>query len=139
MHKAKELVILQNEDTGLWYLEPDWKTVLYEEGLGDMREIEAPYPMALHDVEDVLRLEVDRRNKCIDKRMLVIDWLYDLLTQEVEPAIMQEETEYISNVLNYLKFKQEHPEIIDANEKTVKDNKLKEILKSGMSFTKKLN
>ena len=139
MFKAKECTIFQDTTSELWYLDPDWKATLYSQDLGNVKGLSAPFTVTWADVEDFLRLEVERRNKSEDKRKLVMDWLYDLFTQEIDPTMMQEETDYIANVMDYLKFKSEHPEIANDNgtQVPVSDDKIKQLLSSGMSFSKK--
>ena len=107
IYKAKELTISQL-DNEVWYLEPEWQDILYRAGLGELDNLEDSYLDGWYTVEDILKLEVDRRNAENDKKKDVIDWLYDLITAAVEPTIMQEETEYIKNLTEYLKTKNQN-------------------------------
>lgn len=100
--KAKEKTIQQLEN-GVWYLEPEWQDILYREGLGDLEDLTDSYLSGWYDVEDILKLEVDRRNARDSKKDEVINWLHDLITTTVEPAILQEETDYIKNVIEFMK------------------------------------
>jgi len=102
--KAKELTISQL-DNGLSYLEPEWQDILYREGLGDLEDLTDSYLDGWYTVEDILKLEVEKRNLAVSKKKEVIDWLYDLITATVEPAMLQEETEYIKNLTEYMKAK----------------------------------
>lgn len=102
IHKAKELTI-QQLDNGVWYLEPEWQDVLYRNGLGALDELENSYLSGWYDVEDILKLEVERRNARDSKQKEVVDWLYDLITANVEPAMLQEETDYIKQVTEFMK------------------------------------
>lgn len=104
--KAKELTIGQL-DNGVWYLEPEWQDKLYREGLGELDDLEDSYLSGWYDVEDMLKLEVERRNARDSKSKEVMDWLYDLITATVEPAMLQEETDYIKNVMEYMKLNHE--------------------------------
>ena len=100
--KAKELVVVQNEDNGMWYLEPEWRIVLNTTGINPIKctDFKADWFM----VEDNLKLEVERRNLANEtKKQNIIDWLYETLTAAVEPAIMQEETDYIKQVVEFMK------------------------------------
>lgn len=138
MYKAKEYTIFQDSTSQIWYLDPGWKATLCDQGLGKVKELQCPFTVTWADVEDFLRLEVERRNKCEDKHKLVMDWLYDLFTQDIDPTIMQEETDYIASVMDFLKFKTEHPEIVNSETQVpVADDKVKQLLNSGMSFSKK--
>ena len=100
--KAKELTI-QQFDNGVWYLEPEWQDILYRNNLGDLEDLEDSYLSGWYDVEDILKLEVENRNARDSKQKEVVDWLYDLITATVEPAIMQEETDYIKHVIEFMK------------------------------------
>lgn len=137
MYGATSYVLEQNDETGFWNIAPDWKIILYDNGLGDIDNVEAPFKVTWIDVEDYLRLEVEKRNKALDKRMLINNWLQELINNNIEPAVLQEETEYIANIMNYLKFKAEHPEITNAQNDNVKNDKLKDLLNSGLNFSKK--
>lgn len=100
--KAKNLTI-QQLDNGVWYLEPEWMDILYRNGLGILDDLEDSYLTGWYDVEDILKLEVERRNLQDSKKKEVIDWLHDLITTTVEPAMLQEETDYIKQVVEFMK------------------------------------
>ena len=100
--KAKDLTI-QQADNGMWYLEPEWQDMLFREGLGELDDLEDSYLSGWYDVEDILKLEVERRNLFASKEKFVVDWLYDLITTTVEPAMLQEETDYMKQVVEFMK------------------------------------
>lgn len=132
INKAYELVLLQDEDNGIWYLDPNWLHVLYTNGL-EIEKVSEEY-IGKHEVRDALKLEVERRNLHLnDKKQEVIDWLYDIITAKVEPQIMQEETEYVAQMLEYLKFREK-----TAGNKPIKNDQaqLPDTL-FGMDFKKK--
>ncbi len=137
MMKAKDIAISFDDDSQTYYLEPEWKTYLYENELGDLDSVSGAYPLTWFDVEDVLRLEVERLNKKMSKINHVVDWVYDLISQNIDPMMMQEETEYVANVLEYLKFRAEHPSQTFEEEPLPGDEKIKQLFQSGMSFSKK--
>ena len=100
--KAKELVIVQNEDNGMWYLEPEWRLVLNVSGLKDLRF--SDFRADWFIIEDNLKLEVEKRNLAAEtKKQQIIDWLHETITMQIEPAIMQEETDYIKQVVEFMK------------------------------------
>lgn len=100
--KAKNLTVHQL-DNGVWYLEPEWQDILYRNNLGAIDDLEDSYLSGWYDVEDILKLEVDRRNARDSKEKEVIDWLHELITATVEPAMLQEETDYIKQVTEFMK------------------------------------
>lgn len=100
--KAQELTI-DKLDNGVWYLEPRWKETLIRNNLDGLEEIDDYWIDDWKDVEDVLKLEVVRRNARDSKTNEVMNWLYDVISTTVEPAMLQEETDYIKNLVEYLK------------------------------------
>lgn len=107
--KAIDDVIVE-ADNGLCYLEPMWKTVLCDNGL-DIKDV-SDVKVEWSDVEDVLKLNVEKRNTENSLKPYVLNWIHDIITASIEPAVLQEETDYIKNLTEYLK--------------TNKDMKLKE-------------
>lgn len=95
-------------DNGTWYLEPEWKDIICREVEKNLEEIEDNYLTDWWDVENVLRLEVDKRNLQDDKKKDVINWLYELIHSTVEPTMLAEETEYIKNVIEFMKYSKEN-------------------------------
>ena len=102
INKAKELTINQL-DNEVWYLEPEWQDILFREGLGNLDELEDSYLDGWFTLEDILKLEAERRNKRDSRKEAVVNWLYDLITTTVEPAMLAEETDYIKNVVEFMK------------------------------------
>ena len=102
IHKAKEKTISQFEN-GSWYLEPEWKDIICREITSNLDIVEDNYLTDWHDIENVLTLEVLRRNTKDSKTNDVVNWLYELINTVVEPAMLEEETDYVKNVLEYMK------------------------------------
>lgn len=102
-YKIKELNVLQDEDSGVWYVNPDWVDATYRAGLGYLEDLEDSYITDWLDVKDILELEAARRNAKDDKKKQVIDWLYDVISAQVQPVMLQEETEYFKNLVEYMK------------------------------------
>lgn len=130
INKACNLVIMQDEDTGIWYLDPNWVHTLYTNGM-EIEAISENY-IDKYDVEDALKLEVDRRNIAKQsKKDAIIEWLYDIVTTKVEPQIMQEETEYVAQMIEYMRFRD-----TEAQKKAEQKKKLPNAL-NNMDFSKK--
>lgn len=100
INKAKELTIEQAEN-GLFYLEPMWKNILFSNKLNI--KLVSNTKTDWHEVEDVLKLEVEKRNTINSKVPAVINWLHELITAKIEPAMLQEETDYIQQVVEFMK------------------------------------
>lgn len=90
-------------DNGTWYLEPEWKDIICREIESNLEDIDDNYLTDWWDIENVLRLEVEKRNAQNNKKNEVIDWLYDLINSTVEPAMLEEENDYIKNVIEFMK------------------------------------
>jgi len=99
-NKSAGLTITQAEN-GLFYLEPLWKFILKDNQLNVSDVSDAEMDWA--EILEMLKLEVERRNSICTNRPLVEDWLFDTISATVEPAIMQEETDYIKNVIEFMK------------------------------------
>lgn len=101
MQKAKEVCIDRFVESGKWYLEPDWRIILRDNQLNNFKLQDAKIDWNI--VEDVLKLEVEKRNARDNKLGYVTDWLYDTLTSTVEPAMLSEETDLVKNMLELAK------------------------------------
>lgn len=106
--KAEELTIEQ-ADNGLYYLNPMWRSVLEDNRL-DMLDI-SDNSFDDDEIEDVLKLEVEKRNTENSVKPYVLSWIHDIITASVEPAVMQEETDYLKNLTEYLKANKEAKEM----------------------------
>lgn len=100
--QAEQLTVKQL-DNGTWYLEPEWKDLICRELESDLSNVEDNYLEDWWDVENVLQLEVERRNTQDSKKNDVINWLYDVINSTIEPAILDEENDYIRNLIEYMK------------------------------------
>ena len=100
INKAKEITI-ERTDNGVWYLIPEWKYILYrnEMAILKFRDFKPDW----YTIEDNLKLEVERRNKRDSNTKTVVDWAHGIISTNVEPAMLQEETDYIKNVMEYMK------------------------------------
>ena len=119
IYKAKELTVHQL-DNGTWYLEPEWQDILYRENLGALDDLEDSYLSGWYDVEDILKLEVEKRNAQNSKTKEVVQWVYDVITATLEPAMLQEENELVKNVVEYMQAKNNQTEEIVPKPKEMK-------------------
>ena len=102
--KAEELTIEQ-ADNGLYYLIPTWRSILEDNKL-DILDI-SDSGADEDEVEDILKLEVEKRNAVNSLNPYIMNWIHDIITASVEPAILQEETDYLKNLTEYLKTNKE--------------------------------
>lgn len=99
---AKENTISQ-ADNGKWYLEPEWRSIITDDNKQSIQFEGESNPRTIDQIEDSLKLEVERRNTSQDLSPMIMSWLYDVITTTVEPAVMKEETDYIKNVIDFMK------------------------------------
>lgn len=100
IEKAKDLTIAQ-ADNGLYYMEPMWRSILDDNELY-FNEI-SDAQVKPEDILEVLKLEVEKRNTVNSNKPYVLNWLYDLINTQVEPAMLQEETDFIKQVTEFMK------------------------------------
>ena len=110
IHKAKELTIVYNEESLTHYLEPEWQNILYSNGLGNFNDIKDMYIEDWNDLEDVLKLEVEKRNAVSSKKNLVYDWIYSIISSTVDPLMASEENDLVQSLIELAKTKKEKTE-----------------------------
>lgn len=135
MDEIFDLCISKTDESDLWYLTPHWRKLICEyKASNEIEFIECinRENVSLTELEDILRLEVERRNKIEDKSNLVNSWLYVLLSTQIEPTMLQEESEYIQSVVEFMKVKD------SIERKENKDDKVVHLDKFGkLNFSKK--
>ena len=100
INKATDLTIEQ-ADNGMFYLEPMWKNILISNKLNI--KLITDYKTDWHEIENVLKLTVEKRNTTGSNNPFIINWLFDIITAKVEPAILSEETDYIKQVTEFMR------------------------------------
>jgi len=100
VNKAAALTITQ-ADNGLFYIEPTWRSILHNNNLhfSSISDLTADW----NDIFNFLQLEVTKRNTISSKKPEVVNWLFDLITTQVDPAMLQEESDYIKQVTEFMK------------------------------------
>ena len=103
---AKEKTIKQLEN-GMWYLEPEWKDVICRDmEVKNVEDVKDGFLSDWWDVENILRLEVDKRNAQNNKLNYVVDWVYDILNEKVDPMMLNDEIELAKNMIESRKSKE---------------------------------
>ena len=113
IQKAKDLTIEQH-DNGVWYLKPEWRYELFVNKMTDFRfkDFRADWFI----IEDVLKLEVEKRNSKDSNKKAVVDWLHETITATVDPAMLEEENNQVKAMLELMKNNNELlKEIEDGN------------------------
>ena len=102
INKAMNATIEQTEN-GSFYLEPLWRNILHDSNL--FFDNVSDFEITPEIVFEVLRLEVEKRNTVNSKKNYVIDWLYELIINQVDSVMLEEETDYLKNLIAYLQEK----------------------------------
>lgn len=139
MKKAEEFVLSYDEDSGLTFLEPDYYAILVGLKMNPEKDI-GDIPLTWAQFEKRMELEVERRNKLDDRSKYVIDWLYSVLTSAIEPAMMQQESELMKNIMDYMNLNAELKEKEKSlNQKEEALDKKQNIVKMmpGINFSKR--
>lgn len=139
MKKAEEFVLSYDEDSGLTFLEPDYYAILLGLKMDPEKDI-SDIPLTWAQFEKRMKLEVERRNKLDDRSKYVIDWLYSVLTSAIEPAMMQQESELMKNIMDYMNLNAELKEKEKSlNQKEEALDKKQNIVKMmpGINFSKR--
>lgn len=139
MKKAEEFVLSYDEDSGLTFLEPDYYAILLGLKMDPEKDV-SDIPLTWAQFEKRMELEVERRNKLDDRSKYVIDWLYSVLTSAIEPAMMQQESELMKNIMDYMNLNAELKEKEKSlNQKEEALDKKQNIVKMmpGINFSKR--
>lgn len=139
MDKAKEIALLTNENTGLTYIRPDYEYILAasELKLADVSDFEH---VNMDIVHRQLLLERDMRNAQRDKTPVVMQWLYDVISTVIEPALVEEQNKLIQDMLAYRKERNaidERTKQLDQKQQALEEKSKIIPLNFGMDFSKK--
>lgn len=88
-------------DNGLFYLEPLWQNILNDSQLNikNISDVKTDW----NSVFDILKLEVEKRNTISSIKPYILNWVNDIISSTIEPAVLAEETDYLKNLTEYLK------------------------------------
>jgi hypothetical protein len=134
LSKAAGICIGKSEVSELFFVEPLWETYVKTE-LGDY-----PEDLTHEETLEILELTVKKLNAMSDRSHVLINWLYDVLTAKVEPAMVEEENELMKNIVEYMKLNrnlEEREKALNEQEKIVSEKKNISKLIAGMRFSKK--
>lgn len=139
MDKVKEIALLTNENTGLTYIRPDYEYILAasETKLADVSDFK---DVNMDVVHRQLLLERDMRNAQRDKTPVIMQWLYDIITTTIEPALVEEQDKLIKDMLEYRKERNaidDRTKKLDRKEQELEEKQKIIPMNFGMSFSKK--
>lgn len=142
VNKAIETVVSTDDKSGITYLEPLYRWTLRNEGLVMDTENEETKDLPTEfEMSEILHLYVEKQNAINNKTNAVIEWLYDVITQTVDPAITAEDNELMKNMIEYMQLNEslkEKESRLNEQEKAV-DGKERfgSKVPKGLSFAKR--
>lgn len=139
MDKVKELALVTSEKNGLTYIRPDYEYLLAASGLSldDVTDFENVSGTVVYRQ---LLLERDMRNAQRDLSPVVMQWLYDVVSTVVEPAIVDQQNQLIKDMLEYQKEKNaidERTKALDMQQQVLEEKSKILPMNFGMNFAKK--
>lgn len=101
-NKIKRLCLIQDDATKIWYIDPDWKNVLFHNDFRDFSSLEDCPIKDWNDVEDILKLEVKMRNIVDGRNYAIINWLYDkIFSKDINISFDKEIKDMLSYISDY--------------------------------------
>lgn len=139
MDKVKELALVTSEKNGLTYIRPDYEYLLETSGLSldDVTDFEKASGTVVYRQ---LLLERDMRNAQNNISPVVMQWLYDVISTVVEPAIVEQQNQLIKDMLAYQKEKNaidERTKALDMQQQALEEKSKIIPMNFGMNFAKK--
>ena len=130
--KAIDLTVVTDDITGLTYLEPMYKEILRQNDVSLEDEDE---------LYELLMLEVDNRNAKADRMNPVVDYIYALLTEAIDPAMQSAENDLMKNMLEYMKMndklKDKEKELNEREEAVEVKENIGNVLPLGINLSKR--
>lgn len=133
-------VIGEDPDNDTAFLNPFYKYVLKKQGLTP--DTVEDYYLSWDELEDTLKLIVDKINRKRDNSKNVFDWLYYMIFTKIQPTVTEIENKYLDDFFNYLKHKMDNNNKENKETKEIEKSNEKNEIKSkfgNMNFTKKDN
>lgn len=139
MDKVKSVALLTNENTGLTYVRPDYEYMLSTMGL-TLDNVTDFQSVTTETVYKHLLLERDMRNAQMDKTLVIMQWVYDVISTVVEPAIVEEQNKLIKDMLEYRKERNaidDRTKELDQRQQALEEKSKVLPMNFGIDFSKK--
>lgn len=126
----------QANDDGEWYISPYWKYHIadgWSENYIKFTDALSDYNYSIDDCKDALQLQVKKRNAELGKEIQVSKWIYSILQSSMDSVMLQQETDYMKNVVDYMQLNdklKEKQKVLNSKEK------VSQIIPKGLSFKK---
>ena len=126
IEKAIDELIYVDQRTGLWFIDPDYKYRMHELNL-NITDIQDFDGFTIDDLKQCLQLQILINNTNQNKAFDVAKWLHQIITQKVDPVVLQEQTQYIKSLIEY------------RNQKQVIEWKTEQLQRKQQNLSKKQN
>lgn len=139
MDEVKKIALVLDEDNAMTYIWPDYEYALRKMDLG-IDKVSDFEGLTNEIVYRNLVLERDMRNAKNDKLPIIVNWLYDVITTVVEPAIVEEQNQLIKDMLEYRKERNaidDRTKELDIQEKALEEKSKIIPMNYGLNFSKK--
>lgn len=104
LSKAVDLTIGYGEN-GLCYVEPLWRMILENNDMNITVITDAD--IGWDYVFNVLSLTANKINTIHSTRPYVSNWLYEVISSKVDPAMVEKENEFVQKMVDFIKANQE--------------------------------
>lgn len=137
--KVKELALVTDERNGVTYVRPDYEYLIAASDL-KLEDVTDFEDVSKSVVYRQLLLERDMRNAQNDNTPVVMQWIYDVISNVIEPAIVEEQNRLIKDMLEYRKERNaidNRTKELDQKERELEEKNKVVPFTFGMNFSKK--
>lgn len=137
--KVKELALVTDERNGVTYVRPDYEYLIAASDL-KLEDVTDFEDVSKTVVYRQLLLERDMRNAQNDNTPIVMQWIYDVISNVIEPAIVEEQNKLIKDMLEYRKERNaidNRTKELDQKERELEEKNKVVPFTFGMNFSKK--
>lgn len=137
--KVKELALVTDERNGVTYVRPDYEYLIAASDL-KLEDVTDFEDVSKSVVYRQLLLERDMLNAQNDNTPVVMQWIYDVISNVIEPAIVEEQNKLIKDMLEYRKERNaidNRTKELDQKERELEEKNKVVPFTFGMNFSKK--
>lgn len=122
INEAIDTLVTTDDNSGLTYLEPLYKETIRSEGWTEPDAETGKPVITMEELAEILKLTVEKRNAQNNRTQAVVDWIFAVIENGIDPLVEDEQNDLIKNVMDYMKLNEE----VKQKEKQL-DNKEKEL------------
>ena len=122
INEAIDTLVTTDDNSGLTYLEPLYKETIRSEGWTEPDAETGEPVVTMEELAEILKLTVEKRNAQNNRTQAVVDWIFTVIENGIDPLVEDEQNDLIKNMMDYMKLNEE----VKQKEKQL-DNKEKEL------------